>query len=308
MSRDDFEFDDDLFRDEGDDDELQDDEFGFGDDEDIDDFEDIGDFDDVDEDFLMDDEEAETGGRSNRTFIILAALMIFVFVIGLVVVLFLALRDPGPSEFDLQVTERVAFNQTQEALLFATQTQAVLDQEAAETQQALDQIATETAAVLELTTTAEAELAITQTAEAEFEQTAIVLTQTAEAPDPIAALQTEQAESLTQTAIAELEVEPPDVVEPPDIGDVALTSTALVEIFLTLTPVDVGDPTPTAEIIGGPFVTPPAVLPDTGLFDDITSGENMGLIMLLAFGLVGVIFGARRLRAMNDKRDNERRK
>jgi len=43
-------------------------------------------------------------------------------------------------------------------------------------------------------------------------------------------------------------------------------------------------------------------MPDTGLFDDVTGGQGMGTIMLVAVGLVGVIFGARRLRAANNKK------
>jgi hypothetical protein len=40
----------------------------------------------------------------------------------------------------------------------------------------------------------------------------------------------------------------------------------------------------------------PTRLPETGLFDDIGGGNSFGVLALVALGLVGVIFGARRLR------------
>lgn len=311
MSRDDFEFGDDPFGDEedfGDNAFAGEDDFDFGGDEfnELDDIE----YGEVDDDFF--DDEDTSGGGPNKTFVFLAGLLVLVFIAGLVIVVFLALRDTGPTPIQQTSTAITNLNNTQVAFLSETETQAVEDAILAETQAVLDAEATQEAEIAGATATAEAEMFEMQTMEAELEQTAIVQTQTAEAPDPIALLQTEQAaDALTQEALLdddENDVDEPIDPDPPvGIGDVALTSTALAETFLTLTPpaVDPADATPTQEI-GGPFApTPPPTLPDTGLFDDLSGGENMGLIMLIAFGLVGVIFGARRLRARNERRNKD---
>lgn len=307
MSRDDFEFGDDPF---GDDDEFGDDTFASEDDFDFggDEFNELDDIEygEVDDDFF--DDEDTSGGGPNKTFVFLAGLLVLVFIAGLVIVVFLALRDTGPTPIQQTSTAITNLNNTQVAFLSETETQAVEDAILAETQ----------AVEIELTSTAVANENATQVALLEATETQLAEeafaaeTQTAEAPDPIALLQTEQAaDALTQEAL--LDDDENDVDEPVDpdppvgIGDVALTSTALAETFLTLTPpaVDPADATPTQEI-GGPFApTPPPTLPDTGLFDDLSGGENMGLIMLIAFGLVGVIFGARRLRARNERRNKD---
>ena len=293
---DEFDFDDDLF---GDDEDESGDEgvFGFDDDEEIDDIDSLGDFDDVDDDLLLDDEEESSG--PNRTFIVLALAMILLFIVGLAV-LFLALtRDTGPSEFEMTEEAIIAFNNTQQAFLEMTQTQAPLDAIATQTQAAIDAEATEVAAVL-ATQAAEEILALTAAAEFDATQTAAAATPT---PNELAVLQTQQAENLTATAAALEMPEPeetPDVRPPVTGADAAMTATAIAEILLSV------DATPTPEIaIGGPDepapTAPPVALPDTGLFDDF-SGNQLGLLMLAFVGLVGVIFGARRLRSANHRR------
>lgn len=302
MSRDDeFDFDDDLFGD--DEDEPGDDGgFTFDDDDDLDDLDSLGDFDDVDDDLLIEDEDEESTGP-NRTFIVLALVMILIFIIGLGALFLVLTRDTGPSEFEMTEQAIIAFNNTQQAFLEMTQTQAPLDAIATETQVAIDGQAIETAAVLATEAAEQEALAMTAAAE-------IAATQTAEfaatpTPNELALLQTQQAENLTATAEALLTPLPPEEtpdLRPPVTGaDAALTATAIAAILLA----PPGDPTPTQEAIGGPGepvpTAPPVALPDTGLFDDF-SGNQLSLLMLAFAGLVGVIFGARRLRAMNNRR------
>ena len=85
-----------------------------------------------------------------------------------------------------------------------------------------------------------------------------------------------------------------------DATGVALTATALAGQLFQPTPGVPGEgegggdvflPTPTREF---------SALPESGLFDDFISGSGgMGAVALMAFGLVGVIFISRRIRAMN---------
>lgn len=124
---DDFEFDDDndLRGDVGGTDDFTDFESGFddfdsdvemGEDFDVDLGEEIGD------DFNFEEiDEESSGGGTSRTFIILAAVMILLFVVGLIAVVFLATRPTGPTDVELTITARVAFNSTQEAFATATQ-------------------------------------------------------------------------------------------------------------------------------------------------------------------------------------------
>ncbi|MFN8375817.1 MAG: hypothetical protein U0694_23465 [Anaerolineae bacterium] len=60
-----------------------------------------------------------------------------------------------------------------------------------------------------------------------------------------------------------------------------------------------GVASPTPEGSGGTT----GQLPQTGFFDEVVGGgrNGVGLIVLMGFGLVGVIFISRRLRAVNDK-------
>lgn len=311
MSRD---RDDDFF---DDDDFLEDDLFAdknangfeFDSDEDtgLNDFENDLDFDsfDEDEDFASDVATEERSGPS-RTFIFLAVVMIIIMLAGLGVVIFLATRDQGPSERDLTATSIVAFNSTQQSFLEATNEQATVNAIELATQVVLDNQATETAVVVQGTETAEAIVAQTQDAES------AVATQTAE-QEAVFARQTRRAENdaATQTAEAqgtavavqpteepsEETDEPVDAIDP---GGVALTATALFEILNTpiagTIPPAGGDGDSTTG--GVPTARPPA-LPETGLLDGDSSAGGVGVIMLMAFGLIGIIFGARRLRSMN---------
>lgn len=54
-----------------------------------------------------------------------------------------------------------------------------------------------------------------------------------------------------------------------------------------------GSTIPTADSSG---LTNATELPDAGLFDDFAAGNSLGVIALAAFGLLGVIAFARRLR------------
>jgi hypothetical protein len=78
------------------------------------------------------------------------------------------------------------------------------------------------------------------------------------------------------------------------------TATALAQVYEVLT--QTAQARPDEDV---PTVTPtPAgavepVLPDAGLFDDV-SGGGLGMIALAAFGLLGVIAVSRRLRARSE--------
>jgi hypothetical protein len=298
---------DDLFGDDFDDfedEEIGDDggeedvEFGFEDDE----FEDLGDDLDFDDTSDFEFEEDASDGGPNRTFVYLAGAMIVLFIIGLIAVVFLATQ---PNEGDQRrESTQLAFNATRDAIVLtnqAVETDLALTQTAGpilETQQALDAQATQTAEVLGLTATADAFLAETATAEAELLQTVSALTMTAQG-DQLGDLQTQQAQALTETAQAGASEGPPPTSDIISGNAVALTATAIAQQLRS---------TPTQEAnavvgTGGAATPPPFVpnnqLPDTGLFDDIAGGNGLGVIALLSLGLISLIFGARRLRAMN---------
>lgn len=350
MSRDDF---DDLFGEDddfGDDFPLDDDDdFGFGDDDDDfdfdstenlladddddfgldddsdfafaeDDLDDLDDFglgtfdDDLSGDEFIDEEEGE--GGTSRTFVILAAAMIFLFLIGIGLVIFLAVG--GGTETNADRT-RAAFESTRESI------------ETANAQDLATANANATTDAIGGTETAEA-LVLTQTQEAIEEGTAMALTGTAEAEDaagtetalaetlvaaqatstPAGGLldlpgtQTAQAENLTATAEAENDVTPtpPSVATQPPSSDIGATATALAQLLLT--PIDTG-PSPTP--IGGdqPGLGDPPdgqdggdpiqnELPNTGGLDDV------GVYALMLVVLVGVILSARTVRATNARR------
>lgn len=94
-----------------------------------------------------------------------------------------------------------------------------------------------------------------------------------------------------------------------DVDEVGLTATALAELFSGQ---GGGEATPTRENLGngqgGASTAVPVIgggtsgeLPDTGLFDDVGGTDSMALLALVAVGLVGVIFGARRLRTVSNR-------
>lgn len=76
----------------------------------------------------MPDIRTESEGGVSRTFIVIAAVMILLFIGALVLVVVLALRPTGPTDIELTATQIVLLNQTVEAQIAQTQTQgAVFD-------------------------------------------------------------------------------------------------------------------------------------------------------------------------------------
>ncbi|MBK8024567.1 MAG: hypothetical protein IPK19_24845 [Chloroflexi bacterium] len=115
------------------------DDFSFDDSDDFfnDDSDPFGDFDDdsgvtgglgdtIVEDMPDLEEEPDSGG-SNRTFVVLAVLLILLFVVGLGVILFLATRDSGPTPVELTSTSIAATNAQVVAFLAETATQDLLN-------------------------------------------------------------------------------------------------------------------------------------------------------------------------------------
>jgi hypothetical protein len=121
-------------------------------------------------------------------------------------------------------------------------------------------------------------------------QTAVVATRLAQ--ETAAALQPPTATNATGPSFSE-------------VSDVLQTATAL---SLTLNPQTAipATPDPSSPSIGTPFIVPTTVgtgtgtgtgsLPNTGLFEDLTGANGFGTMALIAVGLIGLIFGARRLR------------
>lgn len=345
---DDFNFDDDLFSSEPAPDTDAD--LNFDDDP----LSDVGGF--SDEEFNFEDDA--DGGRTNRTFVVLAIIIILLFIAGVAGIVLFALNR-GPTDTDKTSTAIAVINSTQEAFLFATQTQSQDNVRATATANVVGLTATsianeqatsaagivQTQAAVDATQTALAAPTLTPsptlsptpdlTAEAEAlltnlpplqAATAIAATQTQVALDiaatqtqasaEIAATQTQASADIasTQAAINAADVEaqaaasqtadaqlPPTAtgqITPGGISpdDVRLTATALSQTLSPSTPggvTEAGTP-----VIGGTAVVVivPTRLPETGLFDDIGGGNSFGVLALVALGLVGVIFGARRLR------------
>ncbi|MBA3873865.1 MAG: hypothetical protein H0X30_32435 [Anaerolineae bacterium] len=236
-------------------------------------------------------EEGSPPTRTNRTFIYIAALMIILFLIGLGAVLFLATRPTGPTPIDLTRSAIETQNADTQLLILQTQTASV--------QIALAQ--TQTASVpttVPPTETPTREPTVTPTPEPP----------TMDATQAAAnALLTQVADQATQTALAS-QITP--TVAAPNQDAVALTGTALAILLgqgdgatgndLTATALAAGIggglASPTAEGGIGPV---PTRLPQTGFFDDVGTGSNVGLIALLALGLFGVIGVSRVVRASN---------
>lgn len=360
---DDFDFDDDFSFDDdagGDDlrSELTDDDFTFdddfsGSDADIDDLglDDDSEF-EFEEDLLGggDDDDLGDGPRqgTNRTFILLAALMIVLFVIGLVAVVILASR-PNPVLVAATQTSAavIAFNST----LAATATEGALAQAtifAEETQTAVVVFASQTAQaavpVATILTNADVrdgpgvEFPVLGVAPAGTQATVLAQSQfgdfyRVEYPGGagwVSAAEVSISGNMAQVAVEFVATPTPEVFETPipdptdlaltqivadltataqftpgetaiaveptsDIADadaVRLTATALANIFITPSPEVIGTPG------GGQVITRPTQLPDTGLLDDVIAGGSggFGALLLIAFGLVGVIVFSRRMR------------
>jgi cytoskeletal protein RodZ len=322
---DDFSFDDDLRSDFGDDDDFFNDddfsdfdepaasadnnEFGFDDDE-FDEIEDI-DFDEEDDDFF-DDEDLEEESGPSGVFLFLAGIMIILLIAAIGLVLFLALTGEDEiTPFESTSTAIAQANETTQAQIVAGETEAAISGEtetavAAVSIAETDTAATEQAISAQATETAEAfNLNATET------QSVLDITSTAEAEEVSGIQQTQTAVAAQLTADAQVVVPPEETEEPvptePGAGvggpsDIDATATALREVFLSLTPGEGefgtgGEATATPERPGAV----PTALPDTGLFDGDSSNGGLGVIALLAFGLVGMIFGARTLRAANNR-------
>lgn len=300
-NRDDFDFDDDLFGDDdgddlrssaGDDFDFEDDprdEFSFEDESNLG-FDDVGDnfdqgavgFDEAgfDDSLLNDQRESEPQERRgpSRAFILLMALMIVIFLVGLGLLISLLTRPTGPSVFEMTEAAIVSTNNARLTLLAQTQTQAA---------QFANQTATATLFTATPSPTFTATPSPTPTEEA--------------SPTPTqrggVALFTETPEpSPTQ------EDEPPPTQATLSLSSIQLTATALVSFFNT--PVEA----PTQATPSGGQTTSGVgggtggQLPDTGLFDDLLSGQGLSAFFMMAFGLVGIIVLSRRARAMNNRK------
>jgi hypothetical protein len=271
---DDFNFDDDFDTGSGDDlgDDLSPD---FGDEGDS------GDLPDLDE---GDERSGDGGGGPSRTFIMIAGIMIALFVIGLIALVVIVLSGDRTTDLELTATVIVAQNMTTEAQLTQTNEAILIFNQTAT---AIALLPTETpvrpTVTPTFTNTPEPTLDATQSAGTAFAETA------------------DAAAFQTQTAIAEQSlIAPTDGVS---IDEVQQTATALALTFAPQTPVITddgigggGNEIPTQE--GGTT----GQLPDTGFFDDMGGGrDGVGVVVLMGFGLVGVIFISRRLRAVNNK-------
>ncbi|MEZ4671263.1 MAG: hypothetical protein R3E39_25440 [Anaerolineae bacterium] len=283
--------------------DLQDDDdFNFDDDFSFDDDQPNGDefkFDDEPADVVLDDDKDAGFGfegedmpalddepgpqRSNRTFIIIAGVMILLFLAGLAAVLFLATRPTGPTDIDLTRTAIVVANAT----TFANATET----EVANAQLAL--AATQTALAPTATPLPPTNTPVPTITPTPLEPT-IDPTQAA-----ANALLTQVAFDATQTAIA-AQITPTQ--EPINADTVALTATALAALLGQgggPTEVALGGATPTQEGgIGGPLPSPTA-LPQTGFFDELGTGGNFGILLVMALGLIGIIGVSRAARAAN---------
>jgi len=278
---DDFNFDDDDFKF---DDKPNGDAFKFDDDApdiDLDDGKDTG-FGFESDDMPELNEEGTPPQRTNRTFIYIAVLMVILFLVGLVAVLFLATRPTGPTPGQLTTTAIVGTNQAVEIFLQQTGTAAVQ----------IAQVQTLTAQAPTATPTREPTITPTPITPTPLPPT---LDETQAAAN---VLLTQAADQATQTAAAFLVT--PTVVAP-DTDAVAATGTALAILL--------GQGGGATEVAGGVIATPtiegggvvvnPTQLPNTGFFDDVGAGSNVGLIALMALGLFGVIGVSRVVRASN---------
>ncbi len=277
---------------------LDDDTFGDLEDEGFGSFDEFDDDASLEDGFTFDDEgveifEGETAGEdggSNRTFIVIAAVLVIVL-LGSLGVLAYILVGPGlgPSDLELTATRIVQLNAT----TFA---------DATNTAEAFNVFATETQIALSFTPTAsitpseEPSATPDRTATAEAEMVVAVGGQAQSAPE-------------TQTAIAEFnatptaESEAPTAIPTIGISEVQMTATALAGVLGET------EATPTPEVViaatTAPEVSPgggaeAAQLPETGLFDDLGQRGSAGVFVGIAFGLLGVIIISRRLRRSVD--------
>jgi hypothetical protein len=242
-------------------------EFSFGDETDFD----IGD--DAPE---LGEVEGEREGGISRPFIIIAALMILLFVGGLIAVVFISSQVSGPSDFDLTATAISIINSTTVAQLNATETQSVISLNLTQTAAAFSPTPSPSPSPTRPPT-------ITPTPpldQTQIAATSIVLT----------------AQELTRVAGLPTNTPTPPTI---DANAVQLTATALAELLAG----QGGGPTQEVFTPGTPGTARPTALPDTGLFDDLAAGSanSMSLLALMALALVGVIIVSRRLRTASNR-------
>jgi hypothetical protein len=230
----------------------------------------------------LDEVEEEREGGISRPFLIIAALMILLFIGGLLAVLFLAGQPRPPTDIELSATAIVLTNEAVLIALNQTATQAIIVGQ------------TQTAIALQPT--------LTPTFTPSPRPPTVTPTPPPDLTEQAATALAVQAMTLTSEAMTAAAVTP--TAPAPSIGDVQLTATALA--LLLQQPGVGGGPTPTPEVLGTPG-TPaaprPTALPQTGFFDDVMAGSisSMGALALMALGLVGVIVVSRRLRAANNR-------
>jgi hypothetical protein len=295
---DDFRFDDedDLFR--------NDDEFSsfdaFDDSEDID--AELIDFGGDDELDLGGEEAPEERSGTSRTFIILAVVLIVILLLGFGVLLFAVIGggggNPELNATRTAIAEQNATTLAQLATIDAQQTESF--------------IATATAMSFTPTPSPSFTPSPTSTPTDDLTATAQALnieaTQSAQSTlDAIAFSQTATQEALGIGGggdDATPTLESGMVITPISQDAVAQTATALVSLLdpANLTAIAGGDggtggplATPTRTLPTGPTGGSDTQLPDTGLFDELNAG-TMGALGVVAFGLVGIIFIARRAR------------
>ncbi len=292
---DDFSFDDDPFGDEADaaDFDFDDDELGEAD------FDpDLGVQDE--EPDLMGDEVQEGGASSGFRRGLIALGILLLVQIGVIVFLFYQ----GGQE------ERVAF----EATVSARETQnAILIGSATAESGTANAIATTETFRLSVTPTATP--TATNTEPPTFTPTPTVLaSNTPDATDQAGtalaisaqetadAEQDEVAQQQTQAAVDALTQAAEQ--QDSDLAAIDATATALVELFDSLTQQAQDDPDADAT---QPTIAPTRAdtgqvpqredeLPDAGLFDNMGAGSSLGMVVLAAFGLLGVIAFSRRMR------------
>jgi hypothetical protein len=267
----------------------------------------------------LDDLDTMGGAASpprNRTFLILAILLVFVIFVGLVVII-LAAIDARNRDRILQQT-RVAIEQTN-AAVFDALTRTTIAQTWTRTPTPTPTFTNTPTPTPTFTSSPTPTLTLTPTVdiaatEAEgtrvailtqtFQFSALNITETAQAFATLFAQQTQNAALLlTLTAQARGDATP-DVV----LGTPIFTTPTPIGFLVTISPsptfglVELGTPgAPLALVTVAPGATPtPRALPEGGFFDDIglggSSPNSLPAIGLLALGLLAIIFVARRLR------------
>ena len=306
-----------------------DDDFRFDDEDDLfrndnfDNFEDSADIDDNlldlgDDPIVLedDDEQPERRGTS-RTFVILAVILILLLIGGFAAILLSLGNDGGSPELNAtrtSIAERNATTLAQLATIDAQGTQSVI-----ETATAMSFTATPSPTFTPSPTNTP-EIDLTGTFVAEATRLVINSQQTQQAIDANGTA-TQVALGIggggddpTPTAEGGI-INPADatgtalaldggIVTPISIDAVNQTATALAQLFgpENQTAQASGNatniaalPTATRTLPDGTGGGNPTELPNTGLFDELNAG-SMGALAFVAFGLVGIIFAARRTR------------